>query len=206
MANDCIPFKSPGESVTAKAEGAITGKRCVQISGPRTSGPGLAATAEGSVYVVGLPSATGAAGAGQQVFGVAAWDVANNGLVTVHRGGILPITAGGSITAGDEVQVGSDGKVVTQSNGVPIGIACNDATNGNDCEVALYEGFGASGADGIVPQADIVDLTNANGTGDDTVADVGGSFNQTTLNNNFRDVSDKINEILAAMRAAGILA
>lgn len=51
----------------------------------------------------------------------------------------------------------------------------------------------------------ITDLTAATGTADGTVADVGASFSQTTLNNNFKDVSAKINEILAALRAADIV-
>lgn len=42
-----------------------------------------------------------------------------------------------------------------------------------------------------------VALTNANGTADGTVADVGGAFSQTTLNNNFRECSDQINALVA---------
>lgn len=38
-------------------------------------------------------------------------------------------------------------------------------------------------------------LTHAVGTADGTVADVGASFNQTTLNDNFRELSDKINAL-----------
>lgn len=54
-------------------------------------------------------------------------------------------------------------------------------------------------------QAAIATLANANGTGDNTIADVGASFNQVTLNNNFRDLSDKVNAILVALRATGII-
>ena len=57
-----------------------------------------------------------------------------------------------------------------------------------------------------IPLAAITDLTAASGTGDNTVADVGGSFSQTTLNNNFQDLAAKVNAILAALRTAGILA
>lgn len=42
----------------------------------------------------------------------------------------------------------------------------------------------------------IVSLTNANGTGDDTIDDVTATPTQTLINNNFRDVTDKIEEIL----------
>ena len=52
----------------------------------------------------------------------------------------------------------------------------------------------------------IVSLTHAVGTGDDSVADVGATFVQATLNNNFRDITDKIEEILVALRTAGIIA
>lgn len=54
--------------------------------------------------------------------------------------------------------------------------------------------------------AAIPDMVVSVGTSDGTLADVGGAFNQTTLNNNFRDLADKQNAILAALRAAGIIA
>lgn len=47
-------------------------------------------------------------------------------------------------------------------------------------------------------------LTVSVGTASDTIADVGASFNQTTLNNINRSQSDKINAIIAALDAAGI--
>lgn len=56
-----------------------------------------------------------------------------------------------------------------------------------------------------IPQASVANLTHSVGTSDGTVADVGAAFNQTTLNNNFRDLSDKVNAILAALRSAGII-
>lgn len=43
------------------------------------------------------------------------------------------------------------------------------------------------------------------GTADDTLADVGGAFNQTTLNDNFADVGTKINAIINALKGVGIL-
>ncbi|MFF5703400.1 hypothetical protein ACFY7H_12965 [Streptomyces sp. NPDC012794] len=54
--------------------------------------------------------------------------------------------------------------------------------------------------------ASVTPLTNSNGTGDNTIADVGASFSQATLNNNFRDLSDKVNAIIAALKAAGLMA
>ncbi|MFJ9443243.1 hypothetical protein ACIRRH_15435 [Kitasatospora sp. NPDC101235] len=54
--------------------------------------------------------------------------------------------------------------------------------------------------------ATVAALTASVGTSDGTVADVGAAFSQTTLNNNFRDLADKTNEIIAALKAAGLMA
>jgi hypothetical protein len=48
-------------------------------------------------------------------------------------------------------------------------------------------------------------LTAATGTASDTISDVGGAFNQATLNNNIKSLADKINEIRAALVSAGVL-
>jgi len=48
-----------------------------------------------------------------------------------------------------------------------------------------------------VPGAAPTSLTAATGTASDTIADVGASFSQTTLNNNFKSLSDKINTLIA---------
>lgn len=51
----------------------------------------------------------------------------------------------------------------------------------------------------------ITSLTAASGTADDTIADVGASFSQTTLNNNFKDLATKLNALLVECRKAGII-
>jgi hypothetical protein len=56
------------------------------------------------------------------------------------------------------------------------------------------------------PPTTVADLTVSVGTSDGTIADVTGSFSQTVLNNNFRDLADKQNALLAALRAAGVIA
>ena len=60
------------------------------------------------------------------------------------------------------------------------------------------------GGAAVAKQA-VTALANANGTADGTIADVTGSFSQSILNNNFRDVSDKINEIRTALVNYGLL-
>ncbi len=47
----------------------------------------------------------------------------------------------------------------------------------------------------------IAPLTGAFGTTGNAIVDVGASFNQTTLNNNFRVLEDKINALLSAAKA-----
>lgn len=49
-----------------------------------------------------------------------------------------------------------------------------------------------------------VALTAATGTASDTIADVGASFSQTTLNNNFKSLADKLNALIASIDTAGI--
>lgn len=138
MANDCIPFKRDGYDITCMVTAAVTGKRCVVVSATRSSGPALSATAEGSVYKVAT------AGAGARPLGVAAWDQPTvNGFVNVIRKGIVPITAGAAITAGQEVMSDASGKVVPWTSAVneankKVGLAMADAALNADAEILLY--------------------------------------------------------------------
>jgi hypothetical protein len=43
------------------------------------------------------------------------------------------------------------------------------------------------------------------GTAGDTVGDVGGSFSQATLNNNFATLTERLNDVISALRDAGVL-
>lgn len=49
----------------------------------------------------------------------------------------------------------------------------------------------------------VADLVHAFGTADGTLDDVGGAFNQATLNNNFKELSAKLNAVLQALRSGG---
>lgn len=131
MANDCIPFKRPGEDITGHATAAVTGKRFLRISANRTSGPGLSNTAEGSVYSV-APAA-----AGGEVIGVAKYDAPLNSKVGVIRGGIVPVTAGAALTAGQAVQSDGTGQAIPLAAGIRCGIAMSGASGGQDAEIAL---------------------------------------------------------------------
>lgn len=132
MANDCIPYKLPGEDFTGQVTAAVTGKRFLKISGNRTSGPGLSSTAEGSNYKVAT------AAAGDHAIGVSKYDQATvGGKVGVIREGIVPVTAGATITAGQAVQSDATGQAIPLAAGVKLGVAMADAASGADAEIAL---------------------------------------------------------------------
>lgn len=57
----------------------------------------------------------------------------------------------------------------------------------------------------LMNQQPVTALTAASGTANDTVQDVGGSYDQTILNNNFKDLASKLNEVITALKARGIL-
>jgi hypothetical protein len=134
-ANECIPYFDSGEDVTARAEAAVTGKRFVGISDPQ-DGPanmGLDSAASGGLVVCSH------AAAGSKPLGVASYDAAINGRFYVIRGQkILPVRAGANITAGQEVEVGTDGQAIPLAAGIAAGRAVDSAASGADCPIALY--------------------------------------------------------------------
>lgn len=82
-----------------------------------------------------------------------------------------------TLTQGANTHVGSVYRIIDSSN----------------CIVA----FEASNANSLFG---IAELTQAAGSADDTVVDVGAAFSQATLNNNFADLSAKVNAILRVLR------
>jgi hypothetical protein len=124
MANECVPLYRPGLDITAVTTGAVTGKTFVDYSAALTTG------------LVSVNTATAAG----KVAGVAAYDAASGARVTVIRGKgqIVPVTAGGTIAALAEVEVGASGRPVTFSAGVKVGRALSAGTSGNEMFVELY--------------------------------------------------------------------
>lgn len=129
MANECTPLFRPGADVTCLTTGAVTGKTFVDVSG--AASPALAS---GGNVRVATATAAGLS------FGVAAYDAASGARVPVVRGkgSIVPVTAGGTIAAGAEVEVGSGGKAVTIASGKARGRALEAGTNNADIFVELY--------------------------------------------------------------------
>jgi hypothetical protein len=62
---------------------------------------------------------------------------------------------------------------------------------------------GFNGVAAVARQA-ITALSMSVGTGDNAVADVGAAFNQATLNNNFRDLVNKVNELRTILVNVGL--
>jgi hypothetical protein len=117
MTNECIPTKEGAytQKITVHAGYTMVGKT---FSGPLTSRQsgglgGLAAdplaAGDGSNLI--CPAAPAANG---EVGGVIGWDVASGGKAPLIRGSgtMLPVTSGAAVTAGQEVMVDNQGRVI----------------------------------------------------------------------------------------------
>ncbi|WP_067891221.1 DUF2190 family protein [Nocardia vaccinii] len=129
MANECIPLYDDGDNVPMLASVALTGKKCVALSGVQD--------ATYNVFQAGLPTAGG------KIAGVAAQDAASGAVVNVVRRGtsrIIPITCSAAITAGADLMVDATGAVLPQtSTNVVIGKAWTTTTaSGQDVFAELY--------------------------------------------------------------------
>lgn len=102
-ANVSLPFFKPGQDVTVRAAQPLTGRTFVKAA------PGGRGT---------LPDAVPAA-AGDSVLGVAGHDIAAEGHVHVNVAGVVEVTLGADVTAGQNISVGSNGQAVpaTEADG-----------------------------------------------------------------------------------------
>lgn len=142
VGNECIPFYEPGSRITGHCEAAVTGKRFVDISDDRqgpVAGAGLGTNTDGGNIVVSHATAAGKA------IGVASHDAAIGKKVTILSGGfVVPVTADGAINSGDEVEVGANGKAKALAAGRPVGRAFDDAADGADAMIKIYDSPGAA--------------------------------------------------------------
>src|SRR5690348_12731980 len=92
-----VGIYAPGDNITGEATATITAKTFLAISGNRTTGGNIA-----------VAPATAAG----RIVGVARSDAASGEVVSIARGGgrVVKVTAGGTIAAFAEVEVGSAGK------------------------------------------------------------------------------------------------
>lgn len=122
--NPAVPFWDEGNTITAQASAAVTGKRFVEVTGPRVA----------DQVQVGPATAAG------RSFGVAGFDAAVGQLVTVYSspGLVMPVTASGAIAAGDDVEVAAGGMAAAAAAGEVVGMALDDAADGTDAVIKLY--------------------------------------------------------------------
>lgn len=123
--NECIPLYEPGKRITIVADGAISGRRAVKVNASKGQGfPGA------NLHVIQAVAAN-------RPDGIALWDLALNEVGGMIRDGVVPVDAGATVTAGQEVEIDATGRVITLAAGKSIGKAWTDATVGNPCYVAL---------------------------------------------------------------------
>lgn len=121
QSNPIFEYFTDSDKITCKASGAVTGKTLVKLAAGGADQCPVVATAA----------------AGDLAYGVAGWDVKDGEKLTVYRRGVLSITAGAALKAGDQVEVGASGKAVKVATGKPVGQVHADATNGADAAVAV---------------------------------------------------------------------
>jgi hypothetical protein len=116
---------APGQDITCVVTAPVTNRTFVTVSADRDANSGNVSVAP--------------AAAGSRPFGVAAWNSAAATLVRVSRGGVLKVTAGGNITAGDPIAVGANGTAVTAAgSAVVVGQAIASALVSGVAQVAMY--------------------------------------------------------------------
>lgn len=120
--NVSVPLFEAGKRITGKASAAVTGKRFVGISGQ-----GVAPN----------PSVAHAVAASKP-FGVSAYDAAIGDELSILKGGVVPVTAGAALTAGQEVEAGAAGVAVVLAAGKAAGRVLFDTANGAAAYIDLY--------------------------------------------------------------------
>jgi hypothetical protein len=114
----------------------------------------------------------------------------------------------GTVTRGDRLASDGSGNLVTFDPATAtspeyVGYALQSGVSGNLIDILVLPG--SQGPDTGGPAADVAALTAATGTASSTISDAGGSFSQTTLNNNFKSLATTINAILANLKAVGLM-
>lgn len=86
------------------------------------------------VYISDDMTVSPTADASKAVLGVAVFDAKSGEAAFVETEGLFALTASGTIAAGSQVESAADGKVATVGGTATkvIGIALNDATDGNE--------------------------------------------------------------------------
>jgi hypothetical protein len=139
LKNVCTPMFGADKPVTFHTTAVVVGKTFADISATIQSGPNIESVSLPSAFDGGNLCAATCAAKGKAI-GVFAYDRAEGEPVPVlyEAGAIVPVTAGEAITAGEEVEVGANGKAIKLAAGKAVGKATTTAANGKDCFVRLY--------------------------------------------------------------------
>lgn len=143
--NPVIALFEPADDLTAAVTAAVTSGKFVKIGGAFQGGPLLdVSTPTGPITKGNLMQVTQCV-AGEKAIGVTKWDtVAADDVVGLFSGGqIVPMTAGGTITAGNKVMSDASGNPVAWTSAASEannanGVAVSSATNGTVVYVKLF--------------------------------------------------------------------
>jgi hypothetical protein len=129
--NECVPLYEPGKRITIIADGTCNGRRLVKTNASKgQSFPGA------NLHVIQITAS------GDRPDGVALWDILVTETGGMIRDGVVPIDAGASVTAGQQLMADTTGRVIPWTSAASeanfrVGKAWTDATVGNPCYVAL---------------------------------------------------------------------
>lgn len=139
--NAILPLFTPADDLTAAVTAAVGSGKFCKISGDLQASPILSVSAP---LTGGNLMKVAQCVAGDKAIGVSKWDAATAGdVVGLFAGGqVVPMTAGGSITAGNKVMSDANGNPVAWTSAASEannanGIAVSTATNGNTVWVKL---------------------------------------------------------------------
>lgn len=143
--NPITPLFEPADDVSAAVTAAISAGKFVKIGGNIQGGPLLDLSTPTSPFTKSNALVVSLCGAGQKSIGVTKWDTAAaDDLVGLFTGGqIVPMTAGASITADNEVMSDASGNPIpwvsaaSEANKV-LGKAVSGASNGATVYIKLY--------------------------------------------------------------------
>jgi hypothetical protein len=143
--NQVIALFEPADDLTAAVTGAIGAGKFVKIGGNFQAGPALDVSTPTGPLTGGNLMQVSLCGAGQKAFGVTKWETAAaNEVVGLYTGNqVVPMTAGGTITAGNEVMANASGDPVAWTSAAseankPLGIAVSGAASSATVYVKLY--------------------------------------------------------------------
>lgn len=122
MAN-ANPILDPSQAFTGQASGAaVTGCRLLKVAAAKTDGN---------------PLPVAHCGATDVPIAVSGHDAAQNSYLVCYPRQVLLVEAGGTVTAGQSVEVMAAGKVQNYSSGTKVGKAWTSGTNGSFVLVQL---------------------------------------------------------------------